>query len=99
MPPVKLASELSLPLALDRASRRPLQQQLREQLRQAMLDGRLASGTRLPSTRALAQALGVSRTVTISAYGDLFAEGYLAGPASESGDNNSHRLATSPAMS
>jgi len=54
-------------------------QQLREQLRQAILDGRLASGTWLPSTRALAQTLGVSRTVTSSAYDELFAEGYLEG--------------------
>lgn len=75
----KLAPDLELPLMLDRAARVPLQRQLREQLRQAMLEGRLSAGTRLPSTRALAQALGVSRTVTSSAYDELFAEGYLEG--------------------
>lgn len=79
MPPTKFASDLDLPLVLDRASATPLQQQLREYLRQAMLDGRLASGTRLPSTRALARTLGVSRTVTSAAYDDLLAEGYLEG--------------------
>jgi GntR family transcriptional regulator/MocR family aminotransferase len=79
MPPAKLALDLDLPLVLDRASATPLQQQLREHLRQAILDGRLASGTRLPSTRALARALDVSRTVTSAAYDDLFAEGYLEG--------------------
>jgi GntR family transcriptional regulator/MocR family aminotransferase len=57
----------------------PLHHQLREQLRKAILEGRLATGTRLPSTRALAQALRVSRTVTCSAYDELFAEGYIEG--------------------
>jgi len=71
------AYELGFPLSLDRSARSPLHMQLCEQLRQAVLDGRLVSGTRLPSTRALAQTLGVSRTVTSSAYDELFAEGYL----------------------
>lgn len=79
MPSTISAPDLDLPLVLDRAARSPLQRQLREQLRQAILDGRLASGTRLPSTRALARALGVSRTVTSAAYDELFAEGYLQG--------------------
>src|SRR5579859_2441140 len=79
MPRGKLAPDLGLPIALDRATQTPLHQQLCEQLRRAILDGRLSRGTRLPSTRTLAQALDVSRTVTSSAYDDLFAEGYLEG--------------------
>jgi GntR family transcriptional regulator / MocR family aminotransferase len=79
MPREKYAADLELPLALDRAAQTPLHQQLCEQLRRAILDGRFSSGTRLPSTRTLAQALGVSRTVTSSAYDELFAEGYLEG--------------------
>ncbi len=71
------AYELGFPIGVDRAARSPLHLQVCKQLRQAVLDGRLASGTRLPSTRALAQTLGVSRTVTSSAYDELFAEGYL----------------------
>jgi GntR family transcriptional regulator/MocR family aminotransferase len=79
MPPAKIAPDLDLPLTIKREAHTSLQQQVREQLRQAMLEGRLAAGTRLPSTRALARALGVSRTVTSAAYDELFAEGYLAG--------------------
>ncbi|GAC1399371.1 MAG: PLP-dependent aminotransferase family protein [Ktedonobacteraceae bacterium] len=71
------AYKLGFPMSIDRAARSPLHMQLCEQLRQAILDGRLVSGTRLPSTRELAQTLGVSRTVTSSAYDELFAEGYL----------------------
>jgi GntR family transcriptional regulator / MocR family aminotransferase len=68
----KLAPDFGLPIALERAASTPLHQQLCEQLRRAILDGRLLRGTRLPSTRTFAQALGVSRTVTSSAYDDLF---------------------------
>src|SRR5215469_17154536 len=79
MPRGKIAPDFGLPIALERAAPTPLHQQLCEQLRRAILDGRLASGTRLPSTRTFAQALGVSRTVTSSAYDELFAEGYVEG--------------------
>ena len=44
-----------------------------------MTDGVLAAGERLPSTRSLAAALGVSRTVVTSAYAQLFAEGWIEG--------------------
>lgn len=79
MPRGKYAADLGLPIVLDRTGPVPLHQQLYEQLRRAILDGRLSSGTRLPSTRAFAQELGVSRTVTSSAYDELFAEGFLQG--------------------
>jgi GntR family transcriptional regulator / MocR family aminotransferase len=79
MPRGKIAPDLGLPIALERATQKPLHRQLCEQLRRAILDGRLESGTRLPSTRTFARALGVSRTVTSSAYDELFAEGYLEG--------------------
>jgi DNA-binding transcriptional MocR family regulator len=64
MPRANIAPDLGLPIALDRASQIPIHQQLCEQLRRAILDGRLSRGARLPSTRILARALGVSRTVT-----------------------------------
>ncbi|MFI6521375.1 PLP-dependent aminotransferase family protein [Spirillospora sp. NPDC050679] len=53
--------------------------QVVEQLRAAMRDGRLVAGERLPSSRALAGTLGVSRTVVTEAYEQLYAEGWLEG--------------------
>ncbi|MEU5881240.1 PLP-dependent aminotransferase family protein [Spirillospora sp. NPDC047279] len=53
--------------------------QLTRQLRAAMREGRLAAGERLPSSRALAGVLGVSRTVVTEAYEQLYAEGWIEG--------------------
>jgi GntR family transcriptional regulator / MocR family aminotransferase len=69
---------VDLPLAADRAGP-PLTVQIVGQLRTAMTDGHLAAGERLPSTRALAATLGVSRTVVTGAYAQLFAEGWIEG--------------------
>jgi GntR family transcriptional regulator/MocR family aminotransferase len=69
----------ALPVSLDRDSPTPLAVQLAEELRAAAGDGRLRSGDRLPSTRALATQLKVSRTVTAAAYEQLHAEGWIAG--------------------
>jgi len=75
--PVRLAVELAV--AADRHAPLPLTGQIAAQLREALADGRLAAGERLPSTRALAAALSVSRTVVTAAYTQLFAEGWLEG--------------------
>lgn len=48
-------------------------------LRDALVDGRLAVGARLPPTRGLAAQLGVSRGVVTEAYQRLTDEGLLAG--------------------
>src|SRR5215469_1297191 len=72
-------STVELPLVADRAAGEALTSQIVAQLREALLDGRLATGERLPSTRALADLLGVSRTVVTGAYAQLFAEGWLEG--------------------
>lgn len=64
-------------LAPRRDDPRPLAVQLADGLRQAATDGRLRPGDRLPSTRALARRLGLSRTVTAAAYDQLAAEGWL----------------------
>src|SRR5919199_352739 len=55
----------------------PLHVQVEAQLREGVRSGRLAAGERLPSSRALAAELGVSRGVVVEAYGQLAAEGYL----------------------
>ena len=75
--PVKLPVEL--PVAADRHAPLPLTSQIAAQLREALTGGQLAAGERLPSSRALAAALGVSRTVVTAAYTQLFAEGWLEG--------------------
>jgi GntR family transcriptional regulator / MocR family aminotransferase len=46
-------------------------------LRDAVRGGRLAPGTRLPSSRSLARDLGVARNTVAAAYGQLVAEGWL----------------------
>lgn len=66
-------------LALDGAAGVPLYRQLYDALRQAILDGRLHPGGRLPSTRMLAADLGVGRNTVLAAYEQLTAEGYLEG--------------------
>ncbi|MFJ8199122.1 PLP-dependent aminotransferase family protein [Streptomyces sp. NPDC096152] len=50
---------------------------LERALRDAVRDGRLTPGTRLPATRRLATELGVSRGTAKAAYDQLVAEGYL----------------------
>jgi GntR family transcriptional regulator/MocR family aminotransferase len=57
----------------------PLFQQVYEGLRGEILAGRLGPGSRLPSSRALASDLGVSRTTVMLAYDQLLAEGYVTG--------------------
>ncbi|MGK5637099.1 PLP-dependent aminotransferase family protein [Streptomyces sp. URMC 126] len=46
-------------------------------LRDAVRSGRLAPGTRLPSSRSLAGDLGLARNTVADAYGQLVAEGWL----------------------
>lgn len=59
-------------------AREPLQQQIYAGIRGSILQGVLRPGLRLPSSRALAADLGVSRTTVIAALDQLLSEGYLA---------------------
>jgi GntR family transcriptional regulator / MocR family aminotransferase len=71
-----VSGSLDLLLGLDRRHG-PLRAQLEDQLRDAVRGGRLGPGAALPSSRALARELGVSRGVVVEAYAQLAAEGYL----------------------
>jgi GntR family transcriptional regulator/MocR family aminotransferase len=50
-------------------------------MREAILSGELKGGLKLPSTRALANELNVSRNTVLNAYRQLLTEGYLEGRA------------------
>src|SRR5919107_2879653 len=62
---------------LQRDSGVPLHQQLESGIRTRIRAGLLRAETVMPSTRALAQDLGLSRGVVVEAYQQLVAEGYL----------------------
>ena len=69
-----------MPLAIPLSKKRgPLFRQLYLGLRDGILSGAFASGQKLPSTRDLAEQMGISRTVALSAYDQLLAEGYVTG--------------------
>jgi GntR family transcriptional regulator/MocR family aminotransferase len=63
---------------LDRAAAEPLHQQLSRQIRDELKSGNFSrSSSRLPSSRALAAELGVSRITVNLAFSELHKEGYL----------------------
>jgi GntR family transcriptional regulator/MocR family aminotransferase len=64
---------------LDHGSGVPLHRQIYDGCRRAILEGLLRPGQRVPSTRALAAELGVSRQPVLTAYDQLLHEGYLEG--------------------
>ena len=64
-------------LRLDRGSGLPLRSQLEDGIRDAIRDGRLQPGERLPSSREFARELRVSRGLVQECYGQLLSEGYL----------------------
>ena len=64
-------------LSLERGPGETLRVALERTLREAILAGALREGVRLPSSRALAHSLGVSRGVVSDAYGQLEAQGFL----------------------
>jgi GntR family transcriptional regulator / MocR family aminotransferase len=71
---------VDLHLSLD-ATRGPLSRQIFEQVRDAIVDGRLRPGDRLPPTRRLAESIGVSRNTVGAAFDHLTGEGFLVGRA------------------
>lgn len=57
--------------------RTSIQSRIREMLVSAILDGQLAGGEALPSSRRMAKVLGVSRNTVVLAYQELVADGFL----------------------
>ncbi|MGE0722914.1 MAG: PLP-dependent aminotransferase family protein [Alphaproteobacteria bacterium] len=66
-------------LALDRSAVEPLAVQIARRIRDLVMSGGLRRGVRLPASRRLADALGVSRTTVVAALDILLAEGFVEG--------------------
>lgn len=71
----------TLYIDLDRKSNVALHKQLILKLKELILCAAIPANAKLPSSRALAKDIGVSRIVTIAAYEQLVAEGYLTSRA------------------
>jgi GntR family transcriptional regulator/MocR family aminotransferase len=74
MPRTWAISGVDLHVDLDRSR---IRAELEASLRGAVSSGRLAAGTRLPSSRSLAVDLGIARNTVAEAYSQLVAEGWL----------------------
>src|SRR5215510_10475393 len=66
-------------IPFDRASGIPFYRQIYEGYRAAILSGEIRPGQRLPSTRALAAELNISRLPVINGFEQLLHEGYIEG--------------------
>jgi GntR family transcriptional regulator / MocR family aminotransferase len=77
-PPTRpVQSTSTLDFGVDRQDSEPFQDQIARQVRELVLGGRLKPNSRLPSTRGLAEQLGVARATVVEAYEQLISEGYL----------------------
>jgi GntR family transcriptional regulator/MocR family aminotransferase len=76
LPDLATATLLESALVKDRDAG-SMQRQLHDRLKRAILDGSLAPGSRLPGSRALAEALAISRNTVTATYEHLAAEGYV----------------------
>lgn len=68
---------MRIPVGLDRSSSRPLAVQLADQLRDAIRQGSVPPGARLPSSRQLSEQLGLGRNTVVRAYETLLVEGLV----------------------
>ncbi|PYY24918.1 MAG: PLP-dependent aminotransferase family protein [Acidobacteria bacterium] len=73
----KVAATFSVLVSLDRSVAAPLHRQIYEAFVAKIADGILRRGQQLPSTRALAAELSISRIPVLNAYSQLIAEGYF----------------------
>ena len=79
MPPSSrpLQTASTVDLGIDRDDAEPIQQQIARQIRELVLGGRLKPRAKLPSSRALAEQLGVARATVVEAFEQLAGEGYV----------------------
>lgn len=73
----RVASGFLPSIVIDRKVSQPLHRQIYNAFRDAILNGQLHAGQRIPSTRVLAAEIGVSRFPVLNAYAQLLAEGYF----------------------
>src|ERR1700686_4130663 len=72
----KTAGGFSPLIRIDRKAGKPLQSQVYDAFRAAIVSRALRPGERIPSTRALASELRISRIPVLNGFAQLLAEGY-----------------------
>src|SRR5262249_26115091 len=73
----KIPSTIWPVIAVDRSASRPLHKQIYDVYRTMIVEGNVGPGQKIPSTRALAVELKISRIPVLTAYAQLLAEGYF----------------------
>lgn len=73
----KVPNALSPVIAVDRTAAKPLHKQIYDSYRDMIIRRNLGPGQQIPSTRALATELRISRIPVLTAYSQLLAEGYF----------------------
>ncbi len=73
----KVSEAIAPVISVDRKASDPLHKQIYDGFRSAIVRGNLRPGQRVPSSRALAVELRISRIPVLNAYGQLLAEGYF----------------------
>jgi GntR family transcriptional regulator/MocR family aminotransferase len=73
----KVPNTFSPVIAVDRKAAKPLHKQIYDAYRSMIVGSSLGAGQQIPSTRALAAELGISRIPVLTAYSQLLAEGYF----------------------
>ncbi|HWF47662.1 MAG TPA: PLP-dependent aminotransferase family protein [Bryobacteraceae bacterium] len=73
----KVRGRFPVVIAIDRKSAKPLHRQIYDAYRASIVGRSLSAGQQIPSSRALASELGISRIPVLNAYAQLLAEGYF----------------------
>jgi GntR family transcriptional regulator/MocR family aminotransferase len=73
----RIASAFSPVIAVNRKASKPLHRQIYDGFRGLIVEHNLSAGQQIPSTRALAVELKISRIPVLTAYAQLLAEGYF----------------------